>query len=101
MIATADLTCWDYRQPYLEQKTRLEAAAGAPVPAAAVTCMLSVRRAEIIAPGAGQAAPGPDGPPGEARGSERAQLAFERVGGQFLGCDRAVTVVVHDSAGGG
>jgi Tetratricopeptide repeat len=53
VIATAELTCWDYRQYYLEQKTRLEAAAGGPVPAAAVTWMLSARHAEIIAPGAG------------------------------------------------
>jgi len=53
VIATADLTCWDYRHHYLEQKTRLEAAAGGPVPAAAVTWMLSARHAEIIAPGAG------------------------------------------------
>lgn len=53
VIATAELTCWDYRKYYLQEKTRLEAAAGGPVPAAAVTWMLSARHAEIIAPGVG------------------------------------------------
>jgi tetratricopeptide (TPR) repeat protein len=53
VIATADLTCRDYLVIFTGLRARLEAVAGAAVPAAEVTWRLSAQHAEILAPSAG------------------------------------------------
>ena len=53
VISTADLTCRDYLDLFLDRQARIEAASGCQVPAAAVTWALSAEHAEVLEPAAG------------------------------------------------
>jgi hypothetical protein len=53
VIATAELSCRDYHELFLQRRSRIEAASGREVPAAAVTWVLSAEHAEVLEPGAG------------------------------------------------
>jgi hypothetical protein len=53
VIATADLTCRQYHEQFLRRKAAIEAGSGRPVPAPAVTWIMSVEHAEILEPGGG------------------------------------------------
>jgi DNA-binding SARP family transcriptional activator len=53
VISTAELGCREYHGLFLRRRSRVEAAWGGEVPAAAVTWVLSAEHAEILEPGAG------------------------------------------------
>ena len=53
VISTAELTCREYHELFLQRRARTEEALGHGVPAPAVTWALSADHAEILEPGAG------------------------------------------------